>query len=107
MKRLLLATTNQGKVREFSRALTEVGIEAVGLDTLKDQSPVAETGSTFEENARLKAEQFSLRQHTGPIVVGLLPIPGARHAGHLPLQGDVHSGMQLDPLHHRGRIISL
>jgi len=61
MKRLLLATTNRGKVRELARALTEVGIEVVGLDALKDDTPVAETGTTFEENAKLKAEQFSQR----------------------------------------------
>lgn len=61
MERLLVATLNPGKVREIARALTPAGIHIVGLDYLHDKTPVEETGSTFEENARLKAEGYSLR----------------------------------------------
>jgi XTP/dITP diphosphohydrolase len=61
MRRLLLATFNRGKVREIAQALRPTGIEVVGLESLDDQTPVEETGSTFEENARLKAEGYSLR----------------------------------------------
>ena len=56
MKRLLIATLNPGKIREFAAALLPTGIEAFGLDYLDDMTEVEETGSTFEENARLKAE---------------------------------------------------
>jgi XTP/dITP diphosphohydrolase len=61
MKQLLIATLNPGKVREFTEALIPTGIEVHGLDALADQTPVEETGSTFEANARLKAEGYSLR----------------------------------------------
>lgn len=61
MSRLLIATANKGKLKEFQAALAEAGIETLGLDSLDDRTQVDETGSTFEENARLKAEQYSLR----------------------------------------------
>lgn len=48
----VLATHNQGKVREFSRILAPLGIE-VCTPALAE---VEETGATFEENAFLKAE---------------------------------------------------
>ena len=61
MRRLLVATLNPGKVREISAALTPTGIEVCGLDTLGDCPEIEETGKTFEENARLKAEGYSHR----------------------------------------------
>lgn len=61
MQRLLVATLNPGKVREISRALIPAGIHVVGLDYLHDKTPVEETGATFEENARMKAEGYSRR----------------------------------------------
>ena len=62
MNRLLVATLNPGKIREFAHALTAEGIEVVGLDSLGKIDPVEETGETFEANARLKAEAYS--RHT-------------------------------------------
>jgi XTP/dITP diphosphohydrolase len=61
LNKLLIATLNPGKVRELARALTTEGIEVVGLDQLDDVTPVDETGTTFEENARIKAEGYSRR----------------------------------------------
>jgi XTP/dITP diphosphohydrolase len=61
LTRLVVATANQGKLREFEAALAAAGIDVAGLDALGDSNPVDETGSTFEENAKLKAEQYSLR----------------------------------------------
>jgi len=59
MKRLLVATSNPGKVREFAAALEGEGFEVVGLEHLDDPPEVEETGATFEANARLKAEAYS------------------------------------------------
>ena len=62
MKKLLLATRNKGKIEEFHRILEEIApgeIELVGLDQFPDLADVEETGSTFEENALLKARQMS------------------------------------------------
>jgi XTP/dITP diphosphohydrolase len=61
IKRLLVATRNAGKLRELAAALEPLDIEVVDLETLEDPTDVEETGSTFEENARLKAEEYSRR----------------------------------------------
>ena len=61
MQRLLIATLNPGKVREFAHALIPAGIEIYGLDSLDDMTAGEETGATFEENARQKAEAYSQR----------------------------------------------
>ena len=66
MKRLLIATLNSGKVREFAEALLPTGIEAYGLDSLSDMTPIAETGETFEQNARLKALEYRMGFNTRP-----------------------------------------
>ena len=60
--KLLLATRNQGKIVEFRRILDAIApgeIELIGLDQFPDLHDVDETGSTFEENALLKARQMS------------------------------------------------
>lgn len=60
--KLLLATRNQGKIVEFRRILDAVApgaIELVGLDQFPDLHDVDETGTTFEENALLKAREMS------------------------------------------------
>jgi XTP/dITP diphosphohydrolase len=59
---LLLATRNQGKIVEFRRILDEAApgaIELVGLDQFPNLHDVDETGSTFQENALLKAREMS------------------------------------------------
>lgn len=59
--RLLLATRNKGKIDEFRRILEEIAagqIELVGLDQFPNLHDVAETGSTFKENALLKAREM-------------------------------------------------
>ena len=61
MTTLVVATGNQGKIAELTAALAPSGIKVLGLDALEDQTPVEETGSTFEANARLKAEGYSVR----------------------------------------------
>ncbi len=54
---LLLATTNEGKVQELKQLLSDRGLEIVGLgDRAVDED--IETGTTFEENALLKARYY-------------------------------------------------
>jgi XTP/dITP diphosphohydrolase len=52
--RLVLATHNAGKVRELTELLAPFGLELVSAAELGLPEP-EETGTTFEENARLKA----------------------------------------------------
>ena len=61
MKVVVLATGNPGKVRECAAVLAPAGFTVLGLGALADATPVEETGVTFEANARLKAEGYSLR----------------------------------------------
>ena len=58
--KLVVATGNSGKLREFETALETANIEVVGLDMISDRSPIEETATTFEGNAKLKAEGCSL-----------------------------------------------
>jgi len=60
-QKLLLATRNKGKIEEFRRILEDIAaaqIELVGLDQFPNLHDVDETGSTFEENALLKAREM-------------------------------------------------
>ena len=61
--RLLVATTNPGKVREIAGILSAVPIELVSLSEFADVGEPEETGATFAENARLKALYY--HQATG------------------------------------------
>lgn len=57
MKRVVLATRNQGKIAEFERLLAEYAsdISVLGLRDFPDLPDVEETGATLEENALLKS----------------------------------------------------
>ena len=59
MDRLLLATNNPGKVRELRRLLAGCGYEIVTPNDLGIALEVDETGSTYAENAALKAKAFA------------------------------------------------
>ena len=63
MKRLLLATSNPGKVREIRGILADAPVDLVSLERFPDIVEPEETGTTFAENARLKAIYYS--QATG------------------------------------------
>ena len=55
MKKFVLASHNAHKVQEFQDALKEFGIEVISASSLGiDEEPV-EDGTTFEENALIKA----------------------------------------------------
>jgi XTP/dITP diphosphohydrolase len=56
--RLLLATTNRGKVREIVSALDGLPIELLTLSDVPAVSAPDETGHTFRENARVKARAY-------------------------------------------------
>ena len=52
--RIVIATHNAGKLKEFALLLQETGLEIVSANELGLAEP-AETGNTLEENARIKA----------------------------------------------------
>ena len=54
-KKIVLASMNKGKVREFQAILKDLGCEIVPVSEFENVHEIEETGSTFEENAILKA----------------------------------------------------
>jgi XTP/dITP diphosphohydrolase len=59
MRRILIATSNPGKLRDFAGAASSQDIEIESIPNFSSIPTVLEDGSTFEENARKKAESYS------------------------------------------------
>src|SRR5436190_17728860 len=59
VKEILIATTNPGKLKEIAGILTGVPIRLLTLNDLQPIVEPEETGTTFAENARLKARYYS------------------------------------------------
>ncbi len=58
--RVLVATSNAGKLRDFAGAAAPYGITIASIPHFASLPQVVEDGITFEENARKKAEAYSL-----------------------------------------------
>ena len=80
MRRVLIATSNPGKLRDFAGAAAAHGIEIAGIPNFSFLPLVVEDGQTFEANARKKAEEYS----------GYAP-------GEIVVADD--SGLEIDALH--------
>ena len=78
MPRLLIATNNRGKLAEYDALLKDCGWQLISPADLDLSLSVDETGSSYAENARIKAEAF------------------ARASGLLTLADD--SGLEVDAL---------
>jgi len=92
---LLIATTNPGKVREIRGILDGIPVELKTLDDFPGIVEPEETGTTFGENARLKARYYSARtglpavaDDSGIEIDALDGAPGIHsarwHGGHYP-----------------------
>ncbi|MFA4831048.1 MAG: non-canonical purine NTP pyrophosphatase [Patescibacteria group bacterium] len=57
-QKLLLATTNPAKAKEYAELLADLNVEIITLADLKDVQPVEEDGATFVENAMKKARGY-------------------------------------------------
>ena len=84
---LVLGTTNAGKVRELVELLAPHGIACRSLREVAGSVEVEETGSTFAENAALKAtaqaralQAWVLAEDSGLVVPALDGAPGVRSA---------------------------
>jgi XTP/dITP diphosphohydrolase len=68
MQRILIATSNPGKLRDFAGAAVAHGVEIAPVPHFSSLPAVVEDGATFEANARKKAEFYS-RHVPGEIVL--------------------------------------
>ncbi|KRL05010.1 XTP/dITP diphosphatase [Liquorilactobacillus oeni] len=91
MKRIIIATKNEGKAREFKTFFEPRGFTVKTLNDLKKVPEIVENGTTFAENAYIKASTLTallnetvLADDSGLLVDALQGAPGiysARYAG--------------------------
>lgn len=91
MNEVLIATNNAGKAKDFEALFKPFGIRVLTLKDLEEEIDVEETGTTFEENAILKAETVAkqldklvIADDSGLEIDALSGAPGvysARYAG--------------------------
>lgn len=100
---MLLATSNAGKIAEFRDAFP--GVRLVGLREFPELELPPETGTTFEENARIKGRAAarasglpSLADDSGLCVDALSGEPGVRSAR--------YAGEAADPAGNRRRLLA-
>lgn len=99
-EKLVVASHNQGKIREIKEMLAPFEIEAFAAEEL-NLPDVEETGVTFEENARLKADTLAaisgvpcLADDSGLCVNALDGRPGVYSARYAPNR-DFNEGMNM------------
>lgn len=101
-KRVLIATSNPGKFRDFTGAAASHGVEIDSLPRFASLPGVVEDGLTFEANARKKAEHYStyapgqivIADDSGLEVAALNGAPGvhsARYAAEDPVAAECNS----------------
>jgi len=85
--KVLVATTNPGKIREIKGILAGAPVDLLTLDDYPDIAEPDETGSTFAENARLKALYYaettglpSVADDSGLEIEALDNVPGVHSA---------------------------
>jgi len=98
MTDLLIATNNRGKLHEFEQLLTGLTVSLRDLSYFGVNVELRETGSTFEENAAIKASGYArlanspaLADDSGLVIDHLNGAPGvrsARYAGILATDRD-------------------
>jgi len=113
MAELLIATHNAGKAREFEAIFADLGLTLRTLDDLGITEDIEETGTTFEENARLKAEGYAkmsglptLADDSGLEVAALNGEPGVYSARYGGVKGEAQlryllSKLEGVPFHNR------
>ena len=92
---ILLATHNEGKIREMQAMLAEVGYQGIPVAEVADLPDPEETGTTFAENALIKARYYmektglpALADDSGLAVDALDGAPGVYSARYAGTHGD-------------------
>ncbi|MDZ7542378.1 non-canonical purine NTP pyrophosphatase, partial [Clostridium perfringens] len=58
MKKLIIASNNQGKIKEIKKVLENIPLKVLSLNDIGVDIDVEEDGITFEENAKKKSEEI-------------------------------------------------
>ena len=102
MHKLLLATTNKGKLREYQDLLAGLPLEIVTLEEAGITVVVEETGATYEENAVAKASGYAkvtgmltIADDSGLEVDALGGEPGVRSARYAGAEASDEDRIQL------------
>lgn len=67
MKRIIFATSNEGKMKEIRLIMADSGYEVLSLKEAGVKADIDENGTTFEENAVIKATEIA--KMTGEMVL--------------------------------------
>lgn len=67
MKKIIFATGNEGKLREIREIMADSDVEVLSMKEAGIMVDVVEDGTTFEENAKIKAS--TIAKHTDAIVL--------------------------------------
>lgn len=67
MRRIVFATGNVGKLREIKNIMADLPVEVVSMKEAGIEAEIEETGETFEENAKIKAQ--AVAAYTDDIVL--------------------------------------
>lgn len=60
MKKIIVASTNLGKIKEIKAMLNDIDIEVISMSEVLDEKlEIEETGTTFKENALIKAQTIA------------------------------------------------
>ncbi|MCF7932129.1 MAG: RdgB/HAM1 family non-canonical purine NTP pyrophosphatase [Acholeplasmataceae bacterium] len=101
MTRILIATHNRNKLNEFQRIFNNENVTLVTLEDLHDQAEVIEDGSSFVDNAKLKASYFAMKHQmptiaddSGLVVDALGGFPGV-HSARYSGKGDEANNLKL------------
>lgn len=93
MKEIVVASTNEGKIKEIRAMLNEIGIDVKSIkDVFDEEIEIEENGQTFKDNALIKAQTVcnlihkpTLADDSGLEVKAMNGAPGiysARFMGH-------------------------
>ena len=63
MKRIIIATSNEGKMKEFRRLLAHKNVEILSMHEAGIDIDIDENGTTFEENAARQKPFVTLPIH--------------------------------------------
>ena len=118
-KKIIFASKNEGKVKEVRYILNGVYAEILSLNDVDYKDEIHESGKTFEENAKIKAEIIyntfklpTIADDSGIVAMQLGSEPGvfsARYAGENATDGDNNlkllERLKLFPEPHKAKFI--